>query len=127
MTATTAATRPRRRPAPLRATVSQRIQLSPHLVRVTVTGPALAGFAYPGPASHFKLLLPTPGTSELTLPAPGDDGLVSFDPAAPLIVRTYTARAFRPRRTRSTSTCSCTATGRHRRGRPPRGRERRSR
>ena len=61
MTATTDATRSRRRPAPLRATVSQRTQLSPPLVRVTVTGPALAGFAYPGPASHFKLLLPAPG------------------------------------------------------------------
>jgi NADPH-dependent ferric siderophore reductase len=96
MTATTDATRSRRRPAPLRATVSQRTQLSPHLVRVTVTGPALAGFAYPGPASHFKLLLPAPGTGELILPTPGDDGLVSFDPAAPLIMRTYTARAFRP-------------------------------
>jgi hypothetical protein len=83
MTATTDATRSRRRPAPLRATVSQRTQLSPHLVRVTVTGPALAGFAYPGPASHFKLLLPAPGTGELILPTPGDDGLVSFDPAAP--------------------------------------------
>jgi NADPH-dependent ferric siderophore reductase len=96
MTATTDATRSHRRPAPLRATVSQKTQLSPHLVRVTVTGPALAGFAYPGPASHFKLLLPAPGTGELILPTPGDDGLVSFDPAAPLIMRTYTARAFRP-------------------------------
>lgn len=88
--------RSRRRPAPLRATVSQKTQLSPHLVRVTVTGPALAGFAYPGPASHFKLLLPAPGAGELILPTPGDDGLVSFDPAAPVIMRTYTARAFRP-------------------------------
>jgi NADPH-dependent ferric siderophore reductase len=52
--------RPRRRPAPLRATVSEKTQLSLHLVRVTLTGPDLAGFNYPGPASHFKLVLPDP-------------------------------------------------------------------
>jgi NADPH-dependent ferric siderophore reductase len=95
MTATTQATRSRRRPPPLQATVSNRTQLSPHLVRVTITGPALAGFHYPGPASHFKLILPAAGTGELTLPTPGDDGLVTLD-TAPLIMRTYTARAFRP-------------------------------
>jgi NADPH-dependent ferric siderophore reductase len=95
MTATTQATRSRRRPPPLRATVSKRTQLSPHLVRVTVTGPALAGFNYPGPASHFKLILPAAGAGELTLPTPGDDGLVTLD-SAPLTMRTYTARAFRP-------------------------------
>jgi NADPH-dependent ferric siderophore reductase len=38
--------RPRRRPAPLRATVSEKTQLSLHLVRVTLTGPDLAGFNY---------------------------------------------------------------------------------
>lgn len=96
MTAATEVGRTRRRPAPLRATVSQLTQLSPHLVRVTVAGPALSAFAYPGPASHFKLLLPAPGSGDLVLPAPGEDGLVSFDRTAPLIMRTYTARAFRP-------------------------------
>ena len=65
-------------------------------MRVTVTGPALAGFAYPGPASHFKLLLPAPGADETHPAYPDDDGLVSFDQTAPLIMRTYTARAFRP-------------------------------
>lgn len=89
-------TRVRRRPAPLRAAVSRRVQLSPHLIRVTVTGPALAGFTYPGPASHFKLLLPGPGASELVLPTPDADGLVGFDRTTPLTIRTYTARAFRP-------------------------------
>jgi NADPH-dependent ferric siderophore reductase len=96
MTATTEPTHPRRRPPPLRATVSQITPLSPHLVRATITGPALAGFAYPGPASHFKLLLPAPGADELILPTPDDDGLVTFDQTTPPIMRTYTARAFRP-------------------------------
>ena len=88
--------RPRRRPAPLRATVSEKTQLSLHLVRVTLTGPDLAGFNYPGPTSHFKLVLPDPDVGELLLPTPGDDGLVTLDGAPSLIMRTYTARAFRP-------------------------------
>ena len=88
--------RPRRRLAPLRATVSEKTQLSLHLVRVTLTGPDLAGFNYPGPASHFKLVLPDPDVGELLLPTPGDDGLVTLDRTPSLIMRTYTARAFRP-------------------------------
>jgi NADPH-dependent ferric siderophore reductase len=89
--------RPRRRPAPLRATVSEKTQLSLHLVRVTLTGPDLAGFNYPGPASHFKLVLPDPDVGELLLPTPGDDGLVTLDGAPSLIMRTFhPATAVRP-------------------------------
>jgi NADPH-dependent ferric siderophore reductase len=86
----------RRRPPPLRARVERTARLSPHLIRVTVAGPELAGFNYPGPASHFKILIPSIAGAPLTLPTPGEDGLVGYDPDAPVTMRTYTARAFRP-------------------------------
>lgn len=86
----------RRRPPPLPAIVRRTEKLSPHFVRVTLSGPELSRFTYPGAASHFKLVLAADGSGAPTLPLPGEDGLVAFDPAAPLVLRTYTARAFRP-------------------------------
>ncbi|MEO7194022.1 MAG: siderophore-interacting protein [Pseudonocardiaceae bacterium] len=84
----------RRRPPPLRAHVLRSVMVTPSLARVTVGGEALAGFTFPGPASHFKLFLPAPGEREVDLPGPGADGLVTVDPAVPRIMRTYTARRF---------------------------------
>ena len=46
------------RPPPRPVRVSQLQQLTPHMVRVTVTGEALADFPAPGPASHFKVFFP---------------------------------------------------------------------
>jgi NADPH-dependent ferric siderophore reductase len=86
----------RRRPPPMRARVLRRTELSPHIVRVTVGGEALAGFTYPGPAAHFKLILPTGDARDIELPEPGEDGLVSYDRALAMTVRTYTARRFDP-------------------------------
>jgi NADPH-dependent ferric siderophore reductase len=48
------ASRPHR-PPPRPVRVSQIRQLTPHTVRVTVMGEALADFPTPGPASHFKV------------------------------------------------------------------------
>lgn len=70
------------------------VRVTPSLVRVTAGGNALASFTFPGPASHFKLMLPASGQHEVDLPEPGEDGLVAFDRASPLVMRTYTARRF---------------------------------
>lgn len=84
----------RRRPPPLRAEVLRSVRVTPSLVRLTVGGAALERFNFPGPASHFKLMLPAPGQHEVVLPEPGEDGLVAFDGACSPIMRTYTARGF---------------------------------
>lgn len=49
--------RPHRAP-PRPARISQIRQLTPHMIRVTVSGEALADFPTPGPASHFKVFFP---------------------------------------------------------------------
>ena len=47
----------------------------PSIVRVTLAGPELAGFASLGPTDHVKVFFPDPDTGELTAPTVGDDGL----------------------------------------------------
>jgi NADPH-dependent ferric siderophore reductase len=84
----------RRRPPPIRAAVVRRVSLSPHVVRITVGGEAMSRFTYPGPAAHFKLILPSERTGEIALPAPGEDGLVTYDRSFATQMRTYTARRF---------------------------------
>lgn len=42
--------------------------LSPRLVRVTLGGPELEGFAVDQPAASVRLLLPSPGSDELVMP-----------------------------------------------------------
>lgn len=85
---------PRRgRPAPLRAVVSRVEQPSPRIRRVVLGGGDLGQFAWPGPASHLKLILPLPGQSAVDIPAPDADGLVSYDRSR-VIMRTYTPRAW---------------------------------
>jgi NADPH-dependent ferric siderophore reductase len=84
----------RRRPAPIRVQVVRRTVVAPHIVRITVGSADLARFTYPGPASHFKLILPNEGATDVELPEPGEDGLVSFAGAGSLTMRTYTARRF---------------------------------
>jgi NADPH-dependent ferric siderophore reductase len=97
MTSTVSVQRPaRRRPAPVRATVTQRTVLSPHFVRITVTLDDLERFRWVGPAAHLKLMLPEPGTSEVTLPEPDEAGTVALVPGAMPTMRTYTARRFGP-------------------------------
>jgi NADPH-dependent ferric siderophore reductase len=84
----------RRRPAPLRATVRRRTELSPHLLRITVGGDDLSRFRWPGPAGHLKLMLPLPGAAEVALPEPDEDGTVAFSRESMPLMRTYTARRF---------------------------------
>lgn len=93
-TAVPTAGRPRRRPAPVRVTVRRVERLADRMVRVTLTGPEMHRFAWPGAGSHLKLFLPEPGAVDLELPEPDPDGLVTFD--RPLTSRTYTPRRFDP-------------------------------
>ena len=85
-------TTPRRRPAPSfhPVTVAEISQLTPQMRRITFTGEKLAEYPDDGPATHFKLLLPAPGQSEIALPEAGPAGLVWPEPRP--LRRTYTPR-----------------------------------
>lgn len=85
----------RPRPAPLRTTVVRNQRLSPHLARITVTGEQFHRYRWVGPAAHFKLTIPNPGSVDVDIPEPDADGNVTFG-NAPRIMRTYTARHFDP-------------------------------
>ena len=77
---------PRRKPNPRRIEVLRLQTLSPHMVRITFTGPELATFGWSGPAAHLKLIVPDVGSHEAEMPLP--DGPRS------LLMRTYTPRRF---------------------------------
>jgi NADPH-dependent ferric siderophore reductase len=85
-------TTPRRRPAPVfhPVSVADISQLTPRMRRITFTGDKLAEYPNDGPATHFKLLLPAPGQTEIALPTAGPDGLIWPEPRP--IRRTYTPR-----------------------------------
>jgi NADPH-dependent ferric siderophore reductase len=67
------------------ATVKRVEHLTPRMVRVTFTGPELAGFGWNGAAAHIKLIF---GSANPAAPAPAD----SEGPRP--ITRTYTPRRF---------------------------------
>ncbi len=59
------------------------------LVRVTLAGPALEGFVVEEPAASVRLLLPTPGTGHLVLPAWNGNEFLLADGTRP-VIRTFT-------------------------------------
>ncbi len=70
MTATGVGEPVRREPPRFRQVSVRRIEsVTPRLLRVTLTGPELDGFALELPAASVRLLLPSPGSSELVMPA----------------------------------------------------------
>jgi NADPH-dependent ferric siderophore reductase len=70
-------------------------RLTPRLVSVRVTGPALDGFKIEAPTSHVKVFLPAPGQDAPVLPEQTPDGPVWPEGDVPRpVVRTYTPRAF---------------------------------
>ncbi|WP_405679227.1 siderophore-interacting protein [Streptomyces sp. NBC_01511] len=81
-------------------------RLSPHMVRVTFGGPALADFSYDAPDQQVKLYFPKPGQTAPRLPAPGADGdVMRWYGAFQAIpederpwMRGYTIRAYDPAR-----------------------------
>jgi NADPH-dependent ferric siderophore reductase len=66
-------------------------RLTPHLVRITLGGEALAGFASPGFDDHAKLFFPDPRTGAITLPTAGPDGPIWPAGGKPAM-RDYTPR-----------------------------------
>jgi NADPH-dependent ferric siderophore reductase len=77
---------PRKRTPPRLVDVARIEVLSPVMRRITLAGPALAGFQVPLPAAYIKLIFPEPGQTEAIAPTP--DG-----PRSPWM-RTYTPRRF---------------------------------
>jgi NADPH-dependent ferric siderophore reductase len=67
-----------------RTTVSAVRHVVPSIVRVTLEGDELAGFASLGPADHVKLFFPDPESGKLTVPDLGPEGLQR--PSAGLIL-----------------------------------------
>jgi len=78
-------------------TVTAVRDLSPHLRRITFTGPRLADAVTAGPDQRIKLFLPPPGRTDLVLPS-GDWYPVWLAMPAEdrVVMRTYTVRALRP-------------------------------
>ena len=84
--------RTRREPPRFRTVEVRRTEaLSPRLLRVTLAGDELAGMALDLPAASVRLLLPSPGTSELVMPAWNGNEFLMPDGTRPTI-RTLTPR-----------------------------------
>jgi NADPH-dependent ferric siderophore reductase len=85
--------RSRREPPPFRrVAVCDHEPITPRLVRVTLTGPELAGFALDLPAASVRLLLPTPG-HELEIPRWNGNEFLLADGSRP-VLRTMTPVRF---------------------------------
>lgn len=73
--------------------VVQVLRVTPHLVRITLTGDALEGFVSPGFDDHVKLFFPDPETGVLVLPTAGADGPIWPEGVRPTM-RDYTPRHY---------------------------------
>lgn len=73
--------------------VARTENLSPLMVRVTLTGAELEGFEIPAPASSVRLLVPSEGTSELIMPEWNGNEFLLPNGDRPAI-RTFTPRRF---------------------------------
>jgi NADPH-dependent ferric siderophore reductase len=67
-------------------------RLTPHMVRVSLTGDGLKDFALPGPGGHVRLFLPQPGDDEPSIEL-DDEGRLPEGTPRPLS-RVYTPRRF---------------------------------
>ena len=86
----------RRPPSPFRTvTVIATAALGPRLRRVTLAGDALVGFPVPLPGASVRMLVPTPGSPELVLPAWTGNEFLLPDGSRPPI-RTFTPRRVDP-------------------------------
>ena len=79
-----------RHPLVLRhVTVASARRVVPSIVRVTLEGPELRGFASLGPADHIKVFFPDPVTGELVTPIVDADG-VRQPTSGTIVSRDYT-------------------------------------
>lgn len=76
--------------------VSKVQAVSPKMVRVTLTGEALQGFASPSPDDHVKVFIPLPGHTRPTVPIMTDEGPRFADGVMPSPARDYTPRRYDP-------------------------------
>jgi NADPH-dependent ferric siderophore reductase len=70
--------------------------LTPHLTRVTLTGPDLDDFVSASFDDHVKVFFPAPGASRPALPRPGPNGPVFPEGEARPVARDFTPRRFDP-------------------------------
>ena len=90
------ATRIRREPPRFRRVEVRQVErVSPRLTRVTISGPELEGFSVPDPAASVRLLLPSPGSRELVLPAWNGNEFLLPDGERP-VIRTFTPLRVNP-------------------------------
>lgn len=78
-----------------RVEVRRTEQLSPRMVRVTLTGADLEGFAIEEPAASVRLLLPPGGVGELVMPVWNGNEFLMADGRRPTL-RTFTPRRADP-------------------------------
>lgn len=91
-----AAPRTRREPPRYRRVSVRSVEaLSPRMLRVAFTGPELEGFSSDEPGASVRLLLPSPGSSELVMPTWNGNEFLLPDGSRPTI-RTFTPRRFDP-------------------------------
>ncbi len=70
-------------------------QLTPHMARVTLTGPELAGLTVTQPAASVRLLVPSTGERDLVVPEWNGNEFLLRDGRRPTI-RTFTPRRTEP-------------------------------
>ncbi|MDZ7922077.1 siderophore-interacting protein [Rhodoferax sp.] len=84
------------RPSRFRQLIVNRVErLTPHLVRITLAGEALAGFVSLGFDDHVKVFFPDPVTGVLAIPTAGAEGPVWPEGARPTMCD-YTPHHFDP-------------------------------
>ena len=87
-------TRVRREPPRFRRVEVRDVErLSSRLTRVTLAGPELEGFTVPEPAASVRLLLPPPGSDELTMPVWNGNEFLLPSGGRP-VIRTFTPLRF---------------------------------
>ena len=88
-------TRIRREPPAFRlASVLRIAPLTPHMKRVTLSGPDVEGFSLGEPAASVRVLLPSTGSAELVIPTWNGNEFLMPDGTRP-ILRTFTPRYWR--------------------------------
>jgi NADPH-dependent ferric siderophore reductase len=93
---TDALQRVRREPPRFRRVEVRRLdERTPRLTRVTLAGPELEGLAVDEPAASVRLLLPSPGSDELVIPAWKGNEFLLADGSRP-VIRTLTPRRVDP-------------------------------